>query len=465
MVRPSRQEAVVSEQLRSFDAAQVAVIEQDLVRGGVGTVVGTVVNAAGLTLAKSVPLTGLDAFHRAGLGASPVWLVFCIDGAIAFTETISAVGDLRLRLDLDALRKCGDGLAWAPVEMFDQVGQPVPGCPRGLLRRVEQQLAGVGLEARVGHELEFVLVAPDGSALQHDPWVPYGATGLLDREAFLGELFAAATAAGVAIVQLHCEYGRNQFELSLVPANPVAAADTAVLAKLVVGRTARRHGLRVSFSPVPFPGAVGNGAHLHFSLLRDGASVFGGGDGPHGIAAEGGCAIGGLLRGLPDVQGVLAGSVLSGERVKPGLWSGAHRCWGLENREAAVRFVAGGASNPYGSNVEVKIIDPSANAYLASAAVLALALDGIAATAPLPREVTVDPSKLSEAQRLEAGVTLLEDDMATVIDTLDQSPLGRRLLGDEVVDAVVATRRHEQANYVAKPVVERAELFRLAWTI
>jgi glutamine synthetase len=62
-------------------------------------------------------------------------------------------------------------------------------------------------------------------------------------------------------------------------------------------------------------------------------------------------------------------------------------------------------------------------------------------------------------------VTLLEDDMATVIDTLDQSPLGRRLLGDEVVDAVVATRRHEQANYVAKPVVERAELFRLAWTI
>jgi glutamine synthetase len=455
----------VSEQLRTFGAAQITAIEQDLQRAGVATVVGTVVNAAGLTLAKSVPVTELAGFHLAGLGASPVWLVFCIDGAIAFTETITAVGDLRLRLDLDTLRDCGGGLAWGPVEMFDQAGQPVPGCSRGLLRRVEQQLAGAGLAVRVGHELEFVLVAPDSSALQSGAWVPYGATGLLDQEAFLDDLFAAATAAGVQIVQLHCEYGRNQFELSFAPASPLAAADTVVLTKLLIGRTARRHGLQASFSPVPFPGAVGNGAHQHLSLLRGGASVFGGGDGPHGITTEGGQAIGGLLRGLPEVQGVLSGSVLSGERIKPGLWSGAHLCWGLENREAAVRLIAGGRGNPYGANVEVKIIDPSANTYLASAAVLALALDGIVTGAPLPAEVNTDPSRLGDAQRVEAGIALADDDIAAVLDTLDRSPLARRLLGDGSVDAVVATRRHEQTDYAAKPVDERADLFRLAWTI
>ena len=52
-------------------------------------------------------------------------------------------------------------------------------------------------------------------------------------------------------------------------------------------------------------------------------------------------------------------------------------CWGTDNREAAVRFVPGGPSNPHGANVEVKIVDPSANPYFATAAILGLALDGI----------------------------------------------------------------------------------------
>ena len=81
--------------------------------------------------------------------------------------------------------------------------------------------------------------------------------------------------------------------------------------------------------------------------------------------------------GLSQAQGILCGSIVSGLRMQPGNWAGAYACWGTENREAAVRFVKGGPGSPYGGNVEVKIVDPSANPYLASAAILGSALDGI----------------------------------------------------------------------------------------
>ena len=429
---------------------------------GVRAVLGTTVNAAGLTLAKSVPLHRLDVFRSTGLGAARVWPVFCIDAAIGSAPGIDATGDLRLRIDIDALRDLGNGLAWAPADLQTQQGDPIGACTRSLLAGLEQRLKGAGLTAMVGHELEFVLVTPDGAA-QGGGWVPYGATGLLDQEAFAADLLVAADAAQLQIEQLHSEYGPQQFEFSLAPAAPVAAADAVVLAKLLVGRTARRHGMRASFSPAPFHGAVGNGAHQHVSLRRGDQPLFGGGDGPHGLTEDGGAAIGGILRGLAGVQGLLTGSVLSGARLSPGMWSGAHAGWGLENRETAVRLIRGSA--PDGSNVEVKCIDPSAGVYAASAAVLALALDGITGGASLPAEVEGDPSGWSDADRAAAGVPLLSDDLATILAALDGSEPARRLLGDDIVDATVGVRRHELDTYGDREPQQITDLFRLAWSI
>ena len=64
-------------------AAAIAQLEAD----GVATLIGTVVNPAGLTHAKTVPLRRMGAFADPGLGASPVWHVFAIDQAgIVFGE-------------------------------------------------------------------------------------------------------------------------------------------------------------------------------------------------------------------------------------------------------------------------------------------------------------------------------------------------------------------------------------------
>ncbi|MDR6505949.1 glutamine synthetase family protein [Arthrobacter oryzae] len=452
-------------QITSAEESALARAHSDLQEAGVRTVIGTVVNASGITLAKSVPLARLGIFNQSGMGAAPVWHVFTIDGGIAFTDTITPVGDMRLKIDITGVRVLQGRRAWAPASLFEQDGAASPACARGLLSDVDGRLGTAGYKALVGHELEFFLTSPDGSALETTPWVPYGATGLLDRSDFLDDLLAAMNQAGIPLEQIHAEYGRNQFEFSLPPASPVEAADTAVVARIIVGIVARAHGMQASFSPTPFPGTVGNGAHQHLSLQKNGQPLFSAGTGPHGISGEGGAAIGGIIAGLPDIQGFLTGSILSGSRLAPGTWSGAYLCWGLENREASVRFLNEGKSNPHGANVEVKIIDPSANVYLASAAILALALDGIRSGRKLPAEIPGDPGRLSAEERHRADVRLLSDSPTAIIDTLDKSRLARGLLGDAIVDATVAVRRYEQRAFAELAPDELAQRFRLAWSI
>lgn len=443
-------------------AAAIAQLEAE----GVDTVIGTVVNPAGLTLAKTVPIRRTNTFADPGLGASPSWHAFAIDQTgIAFTADVGVVGDQRLRIDLSALRIVGDGLAWAPAGFYEQDGTPVPACSRGTLRRIEAALTEAGIEAAIGHEIEFLLVAPDGTRLPSTLWAQYGLAGVLEHEAFVRDVIGSATAAGISVEQFHPEYGANQFELSLSPQPPVAAADQLVLMRLIVGRAARRHGLRISLSPAPFAEGVGSGAHQHFSLIMPEGPLFSDGPGTEGMTRAGESAVAGVLRGLPDAQAVLCGSIVSGLRMRPGNWAGAYACWGTENREAAVRFITGGPGAPRGGNVEVKIVDPSANPYLASAAILGLALDGIKCQTALPPEITVDPGAMSGSDRDRDGVVRLTDSQAEAIAALDASELMRRILGDPAVDMVVAVRRLEQQRYGDLGPEQLADKFRMAWSL
>ncbi len=443
-------------------AAAIAQLEAE----GVDTVIGTVVNPAGLTLAKTVPIRRTNTFADPGLGASPSWHAFAIDqSGIAFSNDVGVVGDQRLRIDLAALRIVGDGLAWAPAAFFEQDGTPVPACGRGTLSRIEAALTEAGIEAAIGHEIEFLLVAPDGSRLPSTLWAQYGLAGVLEHETFVRDVIGSATTAGVAIEQFHPEYGANQFEISLAPQSPVAAADQLVLMRLIIARAARRHGLRSSLSPAPFAGGVGSGAHQHFSLTRPEEPLFSDGTGAEGMTTAGESAVAGVVHGLPEAQGILCGSIVSGLRMRPGNWAGAYACWGTENREAAVRFIKGGPGSPRGGNVEVKAVDPSANTYLASAAILGLALDGIKRQAALPPETTVDPAILSDSDRDRDGIVCLAQGQVEAVAALDGSKLMRSILGDPAVDMVVAVRRLEHERYGNLDPEQLADRFRMAWSL
>jgi glutamine synthetase len=423
-------------------------------------ILGTAVDYAGVIRSKAVPAERFPAFVTAGMGASPSWLVFCVDRGIAFTADFGVIGDLRLRIDPEAATIVEHGVAWAPADFHHQDGRRFDGCPRWRLQRVVSALADAGVTARTGAELEFVLTQPDGTARGGAAWQGYGVRPVLDIADLLAEVADSFDHAGFPAEQLHAEYGTDQFEISLPPADPVTTADRTVLARILIGRAAARHGLGVSFSPVPFIGGAGSGAHLHLSLSDGDRPLLSGGSGPQGLTDPGAAAVAGLVTGLADVQAVLAGSVLSAHRLKPGNWAGAFACWGLENREAAIRLVAATAGSPHGASAEIKIIDGSANPYLAGACVLGLALDGIRRNLSPPLEVPVNPTELPES---EQAALALAADQGTALDRLEKSTLARELLGDLVVDGTLAVRRHEQRTYGEDPAAAATAL-RLAFS-
>jgi glutamine synthetase len=431
---------------------------EELRAKGVELVAGSITDPAGVTRAKYVPLRRLGDFQRSGMGVSPSWSVFCVDSAIAFTPTIGVAGDLRIRIDPATVRVVDDGIAWAPGNLTDQTGDPAALCLRSLLVRAEQAVADRGLTTLVGAELECTMIAPDGGPASTGPWSPYGIRTSLDRSAFLVDLATTAERAGLSIEQIHTEYGHDQLEVSLAPTTPVAAADAVILTRIVLGRAAARHGLRISFAPMPFEGAAGNGAHLHLSLADDEGPLFSGGDGPYGIRQAGGSAIAGVIDALPGLIGVYAGSALSALRLKPGNWAGAVACWGLENREAAVRFIAATPGSPHGANAELKLIDPSANPYLAAAAFLGSALHGIDRKLDLPAEIPENPAQSATAP------PPLATDQRSAIDALERSAVAAELLTAEVIEAVVAVRRYELATFGGKPPAETTQALRLAWS-
>src|SRR5690606_30303108 len=174
--------------------------------------------------------------------------------------------------------------------------------------------------------------------------------------------------------------------------------------------------------------------------------------------------IGGVIAGLPELSAVFAGSVLSPHRLQPGHWSGAFACWGWENRAAAVRLFAATAGNPHGASVELKCIDPSASPYLAAAVFLGLALEGIDAGAPLPPEVTVAPAELSAEEAARTGAVRLPDDQAAALEALEGSERAKRLLGEEIMEALTAVRRYELTTYGEQDVEAVAEKLRYAWS-
>ncbi|MGN8025036.1 glutamine synthetase family protein [Microbacterium sp. 22242] len=427
--------------------------------GGVDLLVGTALDFAGVTRSKGVPVRRLPSFATSGMGASPSWVVFCADNGIAFTDGIGVAGDLRLRIDPDRVRPIGDGMAWGPTGYHEQSGERSALCARGRLIDLEERVGAAGLSALMGAELEFTLVAADGAALEQTSWAAYGMRSVVARREFLADLTRTLEEAHVGTEQIHAEYGTDQFEVSLAPLPPVEMADTAVLARILIGLVAARHGLAPSFSPLTFAGGSGNGMHLHLSLARDGRNLFGTGDGPHGIAPEGGSAIGGVLDGLSELLAIYAGSIVSSLRLKPGSWSGAAVCWGLENREAALRFLAATPGNPHGANLELKIVDPSANLYLAATAFLGSALSGIERSLPLPEEVEGDPAETEDFARLR-----LDAEPSAALDRLASSALAAALFSPAIVAGAVAVRRHELDVFAGSSPDEITGALRLAWS-
>jgi glutamine synthetase len=438
-------------------AAAEALLDELAAAGVVGVVLPWV-DTSGITRMKSVPLARLPGAAQWGVGMSPVFDGFLLDDSIvAGTYAGSAIGDLRLHPDLSGLRVLAaqEGWAWAPVDRYTQDGVPHVQCSRSLLRRLVGEYADEGLAVRTAVEIEWVVGLADVPAGRDpDTLVPalsgpaYGMTRHIEVSDYARDLLAALDRQGVAVDQFHPEYAAGQLEVSVGAQDPVAAADTALLVRHTIKAVSTTHGLRASFSPKVTADGVGNGGHVHLSLWRGGENLMSGGPGPLGLTGDGEAFTAGLLQHLPGLLAVGAPSVASYLRLVPSHWAGAFAAWGLENREAAVRFVTGPSGHRQtAANVEVKSFDGAANPYLLMAGLLAAGRAGLRAGATLPDPVGVDPGTLSEEGRREAGIAPLPASLAAAVAAFESDDVLTGVFGAELATTIAEVRRGEIALF------------------
>ncbi|MDI3386720.1 glutamine synthetase family protein [Streptomyces sp. B-S-A8] len=406
-----------------------------LTERGVHGVALTWVDNAGLTRAKTVPLARLAHAAARGVGMSPVFDVYLVDDSMTSSRhTGGPDGDLRLVPDLDRLTALAaqPGWAWAPVDRFDQRGGRYPGCQRHFARRMADRAAERGLRLRMGFETEWV-VTQDGAPAATGPG--YGMTRLVELSAYADDLLTALAAQGLDVLQLHPEYAPGQFEVSVAPSDPVGAADEAVLVRETIRAMSLTHGLTPAFGPAVTPRAVGNGRHLHLSLWEGERNLCAGGDGPFGMTRRAESFLAGILTALPELLAVGAPSPASHLRLEPSRWAGAFHCWGLENREAALRFITGAPDDPAAANAEVKCFDPAANPYLVVGSVLAAGLAALDSDAALPMPVSGDPA--------DQGQPRLPTSLTQSLARFEGSTVLREAMGDELFEAFAAVRAAE----------------------
>ena len=423
-----------------------------LAADGVDGIVLTYVDNAGVTRVKAVPVHRLSHAAVWGVGMSPVFDVFCVDDSSTTGRLAGGpTGDLRLYPDLDRVVRLAaqPGWAWAPVDRFTQEGREHPGCQRAFARRMAAQAAATGLDVRMGFEVEWFVGSEDGGSFRPAVSGPaYGMTRMVELSDYCHDLLTALAAESVEVLQLHPEYSAGQFEVSTAPVDPVRAADLVLLVRETIRAVSLRHGLAASFAPAVVAGQVGNGQHLHLSLRRDGGNLLDGGPGRYGMTAEGESFLAGLLEGLPALSGIGAPSVASQVRLVPSQWAGVFRCWGRENREAALRLITGSTGETSSAaNVEVKCVDASANPYLVVGAVLAVGLASLDKGLTLPPEVTGDPAAEDPDELQRLGVERLPDSPEASLACLEASDLLKEAMGDWLFDAFTAVRRAEIALF------------------
>ncbi len=416
----------------------------------VSTVALTFVDNSGVTRVKTIPTARLPEAAVTGIGMSPVFELFGVDDSIA--PEGSPVGDLRLIPDLERITPLAaqPGLAWSPVDRYTQDGEPYPRCQRTFARSMTSAALDRGLEVKMGFEVEWVIgnEDSDGNLVPACRGPAYGMDRVLELGHYVTDLQQALASEGIVVLQIHPEYGPGQFEVSVAPADPVTAADNAVLVRETIRSIGYAHALRSSFAPVVIAGQVGNGGHLHVSLRRGAANAFASGDGPYGLTNEAEAFMSSVLAELPALVAIGAPSVASYSRLVPSHWAGAYACWGLENREAAIRLVTGApGERDRIANVEIKCFDLSANPYLVVGAVLAAGLNGIDRGGRLPEPISVDPASLSDDERRALGVSRLPQRLEDALDHLSKAELLAEAMGRPLLGSFLAVRRAEIESF------------------
>lgn len=406
-------------------------------------------DVAGQIRGKGFPAEQYASRLRFGVGWTPTNVMINCFGRIPATP-FGSTGDLMLvpapegefRIDF------GDGVAehivLGDIRTLD--GQPWDCCLRSFLKRSLDDLeAEAGLRLMASFEHEFWL-----DNAEERPGDAYAFSTLRGLEPFIGDVLGALRANGVRPDTFLPEFGPRQFEVTLDPAIGLGAADHAVKLREICRSVARRHGHHVSFSPVVTRGIVGNGVHIHFSLLdRDGAPASYTPGEPGNLSTVQASFAAGILKHARALCALTAPSVISYERLKPKSWSAHYVNIADRDREAMLRICpypeVAGVDVGKRFNLEFRAADAAASPYLQLGALVRAGLEGIRQGLPAPELSTGDLGALSAEERKARGIGVLPGSLGEALDALATDPVVMGWLGPTLGPAYVMHKRGEIA--------------------
>lgn len=423
---------------------------------------------AGQVRGKGFPVKDLEARLRKGIGWTPTNSMITALGPIApgpwgpYGDLVLApVPETRIRADYGA-DDAAEHFVMANILHLD--GRPWQVCPRGFLERglsALKQRHGLTLKSAFEHEFVY-------DAVEERPNASYALDAFRRQGRFAETYLAALKQAGIELDTFMPEYGPMQYEVTVGPAQGVTAADQAVVVRELARATAARLGGRASFTPILRPDAVGNGVHVHFSLLDgSGSPVNHDPSHPDGMSARAGSFVAGILEKLPAITALTAAASISYLRLTPDRWSAAYNNLGFHDREAGVRicpvFATAGSDTSGQYHFEYRAADAAASPYLVLGAIVAAGLYGLDKSLAHPQVTKVAPQKMSEAERVAAGIIRLPQSLDEALDRFESDDDLTTLVGEDLKAAYLAHKRFEASLMRDVSPREQCEKYRLAY--
>jgi glutamine synthetase len=257
---------------------------------------------------------------------------------------------------------------------------------------------------------------------------------------------------GVQVEVHHHEVGGpGQAEIDLRFQPLLRMGDTMQLYKYVARNIAREAGRVATFMPKPIFEENGSGMHTHMSLWKDGETVMFDPGGYALISETARRFVGGLLEHAPALLAFCAPTTNSYKRLVPGYEAPVSLLYSKRNRSAAVRIPVYFAS-PQAKRVEFRSPDPSANPYLAFAALLMAGLDGVQRALEPPEPVDENLYELSPERQAE--IEQVPTSLDRVLDALEADHdflLAGDVFTSDLLEAYVEHKRDEVDQVRLRP--------------
>jgi len=406
---------------------------------------------AGIGRAKAVPRARFaDVLERGVTFALANWDLAVNDHQVPHPVFGADSGDFRVVPDPTTIvpipyrSRVAQALGW----LVDESGAPWVGDPRGRLAEQVEALAGLGYTARVSFEAEFLLAnAGETGWRPADHGRMFTVDAIEARWSYCAAVLDALAEMGIAVHQLAKEYGPGQYEISLLPSDPVQAADSFLLARQVIKALARDAGMTATFMPKPFAELPGNGLHVHLSLQDStGREVLADLANDDRLSDVGTAAVSGLLAHARGQAALGAPTPNSYKRLLPGSWAPAHICWAFGNRAALVRIPGRGS----GRRFEYRSGDAAANPYLHLAGLLAAIIDGIDRRLPAVPAATGDVGHWSDEEALSHGIARLPTSLNEALGAFAEDEVLGAAVGSLIREHYLAVKSFELDSYRAE---------------